>query len=265
LKKVAIITENDKLWSLSTWDRTIPLLKNKYDVVGLWTCDTKFSNISNKNINKWYIKNFGLFNFIKLGIFFLLHISKRFIMLKSINFSNLSRDNNIYYEHISSPNDKKFITWLQDNNIDILIIMVGHIIKSEVIESVEVIINKHASLLPSNKGIFPYFWAKLTNTPLGITFHLVDKNIDTGKIIYQVKIKDTFNSMIDFYIYVFNIYPKMLLKTIELIYQDKKDIVKNKNIKDSYYGLPKIEEFEIFNQKYNIITLKEIFRLDKLK
>lgn len=50
------------------------------------------------------------------------------------------------------------------------------------------IINLHISYLPWNKGADPNFWSFFDNTPKGVTIHKIDKNIDTGPILYQKKI-----------------------------------------------------------------------------
>ena len=78
-------------------------------------------------------------------------------------------------------------------------------------------INKHSSLLPSYKGLMPYIRTQIDNKHNGITFHLVNEKIDSGKIIFQKKIKKKFKSMIDFYLHVFNIFPTCFLKTLKNI------------------------------------------------
>lgn len=267
MKKIAIVTENDTLWSLTTWEQTIPQLKelNGYEVVGLWTCDAKFANIHNNKINQWYVKTFGLFNFFKLGLFFVFQKLRKFFLGASRSFSHLAKQSNIYFNTTRSPNDQKFIMWLKEEKIDILIIMVGHIIKKELINSVDMIVNKHASLLPLNKGMFPYFWAKLYDTPLGVTFHLVDEGIDTGKIIYQKEIVDKYHSMIDYYIDIFNNYPDELKQTLINLSENKKTSIK-KELESSYYGLPSKDSVKKFLQLgNNIITIKDILYFRKLK
>jgi hypothetical protein len=67
---VAIITEEDKIWSLYVWERTIPLLKKSgVYPVGLWICPPKFSRLKPNEDKWWYLKSFGIFTFLKLGIF----------------------------------------------------------------------------------------------------------------------------------------------------------------------------------------------------
>lgn len=47
------------------------------------------------------------------------------------------------------------------------------------------IINLHISKLPWNRGYHPNFWSFYENTPKGVTIHLIDDGIDTGKVLLQ--------------------------------------------------------------------------------
>ena len=58
-------------------------------------------------------------------------------------------------------------------------------------------INLHTSYLPWNRGAHPNFWAFYDNTPHGVSIHLIDEGIDTGKILLQKLVK--FNKEISFY------------------------------------------------------------------
>lgn len=52
------------------------------------------------------------------------------------------------------------------------------------------IINYHNALLPKHRGVNAHIWAIYDgNEYSGITWHLVDEGIDTGKIIIQDKIR----------------------------------------------------------------------------
>ena len=44
-ERIAIICENDGLWSLYAWNKTFNEyhLSNEFDVVGFWNCDPKFA------------------------------------------------------------------------------------------------------------------------------------------------------------------------------------------------------------------------------
>jgi folate-dependent phosphoribosylglycinamide formyltransferase PurN len=51
------------------------------------------------------------------------------------------------------------------------------------------VINLHASFLPWGKGIGALLYDCLYMNPLGISAHLIDSNLDTGGIIYRVRIQ----------------------------------------------------------------------------
>ncbi len=52
------------------------------------------------------------------------------------------------------------------------------------------VVNCHPSLLPKHRGANPYFWAIYSgDNKTGVTFHLMDENIDTGKILMQAAFK----------------------------------------------------------------------------
>lgn len=51
-------------------------------------------------------------------------------------------------------------------------------------------INAHPSLLPKYRGPNPYFWTIRNQEQIsGVTFHLIDKGLDTGAILAQEEIK----------------------------------------------------------------------------
>jgi len=47
------------------------------------------------------------------------------------------------------------------------------------------IFNIHPSLLPFNRGKFPYSWAIINSNPYGVTIHKIDHSIDGGQILFQ--------------------------------------------------------------------------------
>jgi methionyl-tRNA formyltransferase len=50
------------------------------------------------------------------------------------------------------------------------------------------VINLHISLLPWNRGADPNLWSFLEDTPKGVTIHLLEEGVDTGKILLQKEI-----------------------------------------------------------------------------
>jgi methionyl-tRNA formyltransferase len=50
-------------------------------------------------------------------------------------------------------------------------------------------INLHIGYLPWNKGAYPVLWSALQRTPMGVTIHWMDENIDTGQVIVQERVR----------------------------------------------------------------------------
>jgi methionyl-tRNA formyltransferase len=49
--------------------------------------------------------------------------------------------------------------------------------------------NFHASLLPAYRGLHPLYWAlQIGERWVGLTVHVIDSGIDTGDILYQVRV-----------------------------------------------------------------------------
>ena len=269
-KKIAVICQEEKIWSLFAWNNTlrIPEIMTDFDFVGFWNCKEKFVNIKQKDTWKWYLNTFGKVNFFKLGLFALFY--KISLIYNSIfngysnSFRSLCKKNNIKHYKTDSPNSYEFIDWVKKNEIDILIIMTGHILKEEILTIPKMCtINKHASLLPSNKGVFPYFWAYLKDEKQGVSFHCVNKTIDDGALLYQEKTEDSniVNSMISFYFYCYKNYGKMLYKALKNI-ENNTFAEFLPNVKHSYHSLPNTQDYCVFRQrKGKIITLSDLFLL----
>jgi len=80
--------------------------------------------------------------------------------------------------------------FLRENNID-FIVSYGfkEIINKSIISLMkDSIINLHISYLPFNKGYFPNLWSHLEGTPSGVSIHIIDEGIDTGKVLLRKKI-----------------------------------------------------------------------------
>jgi len=104
----------------------------------------------------------------------------------------------------------------QDFNSDTFDLLISfgyrYIIKESVIEKSPRIINLHISLLPYNRGAHPNFWSHFDGTPSGVTIHLIDKGIDTGKYLFQKKVS------LDIHNLTFKESHKILINNIESLF-----------------------------------------------
>jgi methionyl-tRNA formyltransferase len=104
----------------------------------------------------------------------------------------------------TSPNLPEFVQTISDLKPD-LFLAVGYTnLLKEAILSVPRILsaNFHASLLPAYRGKHPVFWALRNGERWsGLTVHVMDSGLDTGDILYQVRVqtrkRDTVASLYD--------------------------------------------------------------------
>ena len=194
MTKIAIISERDNIWALPVWEKTIPKLQKKgIEIVGIWVCPAKLGKLSGINIPKWYFTTFGLCDFTRLGLFSLFSKLRRRLRKYTrngiSNFASLAKHYGIDYYECEDPNDPKMLTVLKQKQVEILVTWVGYILKKQILEIPRTgSINKHASILPSHQGLFPYLWAYIDAAPQGVSFHVMTENIDEGDILFQKKI-----------------------------------------------------------------------------
>ena len=104
-------------------------------------------------------------------------------------------------------------------------------------------INKHASLLPETRGIFPYIWNVILERKQGISFHEVSDTIDTGDVIYQEEIKNS-TSMTDFYKKIYDNFDKYF--ELFLLNYSTQNLKQNKE--KNYYSLPTKDDMKKFKR-----------------
>lgn len=270
--KIAVICEDDPVWKLRIWERTLLFLSEKQlRPVGLWVCPVSLSRHKGADIYRWYLNTFGIYDFLKLGVFAVTAHAKRLLgfltRTRAASFRALAHKHHIRFDRCASSNDERFVAWLRDEQIDILVIMVSHILKGEVLAAPRIgIINRHAAVLPANRGLFPYFWARLKGTPQGISFHEVVRGVDQGRLLIQERITDIAcqRSMVAFYWRAFQRYPEMLLDAIAAL-AERRFLPNPHDVEAGYYGLPTRRDVRSFRkQKGKIIQWRDIVYASKL-
>tara|TARA_Y100001973_G_C5100056_1_gene282162 strand:+ start:114 stop:866 length:753 start_codon:yes stop_codon:yes gene_type:complete len=141
----------------------------------------------------------------------------------------LCKEHNVEYYNFNVNSDK-FIYMVKEYSVDLIFMLwFPTIVKENTLNSVNIkFVNLHPSYLPWNRGMHPYYWTIVDNTPAGTTIHFIDKNIDEGEILFQteidVSITDTGESL----------YEKSLNETINLFKKNYNNII------DSNYNLKKV-------------------------
>ena len=105
---------------------------------------------------------------------------------------NYIKSYNLHEIEAKSVNSSQFKKELLKLNPDIILVgSWGEKFKKEIFDFPKIAtINAHPSLLPKYRGPNPYFWTIRNGENVsGITFHLMDKELDTGAILAQEEVK----------------------------------------------------------------------------
>ena len=140
---------------------------------------------------------------------------------------------------------------------DLIIITCSYIIPEELlnVSKKSKWINKHASLLPLTKGLFPFVWNVIHNRSQGISFHEVTKEIDSGSIIYQEEITEQ-QSMVAFYKDIYFSFEKYFYNFISSFEKN----IQIENHGGDYFSIPNKKDLKLFKNKGGkIITFKDIY------
>jgi len=82
------------------------------------------------------------------------------------------------------------ISEIKNRELDLGIILGARILSKEVIDAFRIgVLNLHPGLLPDNRGLDNIKWAIVNDMPIGVTGHLIDEQIDRGRMIMQRTIK----------------------------------------------------------------------------
>ena len=131
---------------------------------------------------------------------------------------------------VKSMNDRKIVSWVKKNKLDLIInLRTRCVYKPEILSAPRLgCINVHHGLLPKYRGIFCDLYALYEKRPPGITIHKMSEKLDDGKIIYRKRISQSHD----------NDYMKYLAKTGQ---EEADMIIKLMNYIEQKDSLPKGE------------------------
>lgn len=179
---------------------------------------------------------------------------------KMIKMSKLNKDKVLFSDCI---NDN--ISILNSANIDLSILAWWrYIIKEPLINIAKIgFLNFHPSFLPYNRGKHYFVWNIIENVPFGVTIHFIDKNIDSGDIVFQKRLKTTMEDN------GFSLREKAKIAIVELFHKHFHDIVnarffrKKQNLsKGSFHLSKELEDISIIDlqSKYYGYELLNLIR-----
>lgn len=161
-------------------------------------------------------------------------------------------------QKITTPNSKKFRTYLETLSVDVIINQSQNIVKKELLDIPKIgVLNRHNALLPKNRGRLTPFWVMYNgDKETGVSIHFVEEGIDSGDIVvqkkYKVTKKDNFNSIVK---KNYKIASKAMIEAIDIL--EKKDyiLINNNDEKASYNTTPTLKEAF----KYRLKVMRSYF------
>lgn len=178
------------------------------------------------------------------------------IILTKLGFSErsiatIARKNKIKVISAESANSKITKDYLRRIRPDIVLTQVPEVIDKSVLKLAKKgFINKHASLLPKYKGLYPVFWALLKGEKkVGYTFHLMSSKVDSGDILFQKSIKvlkeDSLNTL---YQKIFKLAGEDLPGVVENFGKNVLTPKKMPKVKNQYFSQPKNNDIKRFKK-----------------
>ena len=211
---------------------------------------------------------FGLkiYNYIKKYKKYRLYLvipKKNKLLEKRIKELNISKFE--YYENLIKKNK---LLKFKKLNFDLLIsVYFNRIFKKDIYKSVKKTINFHPSYLPHHKGCYPHVHAMLSGIGGGITFHQIQKKIDSGKIWFQKKLSPKLmDTQENFHNRLKNEMLKKFKKNFKSILYDKIE-PKNQSSNGNYNNKNSLNKYDklILNKNYKLSNLIQLLNARKFK
>ena len=121
--------------------------------------------------------------------------------------------------HVVTHNSKETASIVTEYGLEIGVISGARILKPIAFENFHVgVINMHPGILPENRGLDTIKWAIINDLPQGASVHIIDRNIDRGRLICKSQIGIySDDTLVDIQIRVQNKEQELLLKSLEII------------------------------------------------
>jgi len=159
--------------------------------------------------------------------------------------------------HVVPHNSAECVQIIRENEIDLGVILGARILKKPVIDAFGIgVLNMHPGLLPDNRGLDNLKWAILKGIKQGVSCHLIDHEIDRGKLIMRRTI-DVYgdDTLLDVHLRIQNAEQTMMVDSIRTIASGQRDFPEV-GVGTYFKAVPEAEEallldtFETYKQRY---------------
>lgn len=230
------------------------LKERKKDIIGLATSKGGRLTTRKKRVSIYYVITLffiiGLKNSIKIGytsfVFWMQKkLPKKFQGKNPLSIIQIAHQLDIPTWEVDTVNDAEFLAILEKLKPDIIINQAQEIVNSRFIKiPFYGVLNRHASLLPKNRGRLSPFWVLFRQDhETGVTIHFVTEEIDRGDIICQEKF--SVEEMDDFLSLTqkgYTIAPDLMLIAIKKIESGDFEVMPNDPAKGNYNTIPTLRD-----------------------
>jgi methionyl-tRNA formyltransferase len=245
--RIVIITQNEPFYLAKNLNYLFKFLPKHSKIVGCIVNEASPYGKRESFVKKTY-KIYKIF-----GVNFFLHYSLKYILSKMNRKNSISfilRKFNIPLITLSKNiNHIDSLTQISEYKPDLLISILGNqIFKKPLIElAPKGCLNLHTALLPKYRGLMPTFWVLKNNEKYtGVSVFYVDEGIDSGPIIIQKKIEIGNRSQEELINHTKKIGMDCIIKAIELIQNEKVNLIDNNHEIMTYYSFPTREDVKVF-------------------
>ncbi len=229
----AIFTEEEYLYLLPAWKKTVALLAGEHTLVGIWVFPSVLKGMRGWRIPVWYLRTFGVWVTGRLAVRTLFAR-----MRAGSGFFGMAKEAGAPMFHAASPNATEVVDWVRAEGVDVVCITLGQIVKPPLLQAVrKAVVNKHSALLPALRGLMPVFWALLEQQPVGVTVHEVSTDIDAGRVLVQRAYPQPFTSVTDAYSTAYADMPELMHRAFAVLGGAPPELVPGERAQ-SYRSLP---------------------------
>jgi methionyl-tRNA formyltransferase len=247
---IVIITQDEPFYLAENLEYLIQNLPSHSKIVGCVVNDVSPFGKKETFLQKAK-KTYDVF-----GLRFFIHYALKFIgnkFDKSKQVDTVLEHHNIDKIVLDKPiNQPESVEAIKNYKPDLLISILGNQIFKKPIISLapKGCLNLHTALLPKYRGLMPTFWVmKNDERYTGVSVFFVDEGIDSGPIIVQEKVKIGEKTQEELIRYTKKLGMEAIIKTVDLIQNDKVVLIENDDSEKSYYSFPDREDVEVFLAK----------------
>jgi folate-dependent phosphoribosylglycinamide formyltransferase PurN len=249
--RIGIITDDDPVWLIPFWCKVIDIHKKRLEIVSVVSVPSRLAGMKSIRTGLWSLSTFGFFPTLILTAYS--------VKIHMLNWKDIRRFRRFQPTlKLNKLDTNSILHFWSKKKFDMVFITTSRIIPTELLQrSNKIFLNKHASLLPKYRGIFPFIWAGAAGDTQGFSVHIVTDEIDGGKVVFQQNLGD-FETMVDFYHKVYEI---LACEFLNIIMQNKVKMtgIKSSDSKNEYYSLPNnLIVHQMKSRGLRIIKIKDL-------